>query len=262
MQFALGSESEPNRRSMSDHQLCIVCSCDASHKCSRCLITYYCSKTCQVASWPSHKIACKQLRNEALIRVERLVFDISCKPPRALLRPSAHAEPIELTAAQLRAPLGRFPYSQQGENVPPEPVIGNFAFGTSVELGKIKTNPKGKMEYIDGDDKFSNGRLNLVGLYSRSDTMFSTSVTIEDWQKAGGGQWCVEDVVQIVLQRFQVHHEDSENGWLWGDKFPDGLWAMKTEGQTPPGRFSLLPHLSYHFSADINHPFSTLCSIV
>jgi hypothetical protein len=118
------------------------------------------------------------------------------------------------------------------------------------------------MEYIDGDEKFSNGRLNLVGLYSRSDTMFSTSVTIEDWQKAGGAQWCVEDVIQVVLQRFQVHHEDSEKGWLWGDKFPNGLWAMKTEEDAPPGMFSLLPHLSYHFSADINHPFSSFCSIV
>ena len=68
--------------------------------------------------------------------------------------------------------------------------------------------------------------------------------------------------LQIVLQRFKVNHEGSENGFLWGDKFLDVLWAMKTEGKTPPGRFSLVPHLHYHFTADVNYPFSKFCSIV
>ena len=240
---------------------CLHCGLEAPLKCSRCLVAHYSSETCQVLSWPSHKPVCKKLRNAALVQLELLVFDISCKPPRALLRPSARADPMELTAAQLKAPLGRFPFSMQKIDIPLEAVVGTFSLGTSVELGKIGTNAKGEISYADNENTFIGERLKLVRINELSDTMFTTSVTVETWEKTGGALWRVEDVIKVVLQRFLVEHDNSEKGWLWGPSFPNGLWAMKVEGDAPPGRFSLSPHLSYHFTVDVNHAFSG-CTIV
>jgi len=52
---------------LTPHRLLVRCAnCDKKEKsvkefkkCTRCNSVYYCSKACQKANWPSHKITCK-----------------------------------------------------------------------------------------------------------------------------------------------------------------------------------------------------------
>jgi len=40
------------------------------HQCSKCRVTGYCSKACQVASWPNHKKLCGKKECRAAIKHE------------------------------------------------------------------------------------------------------------------------------------------------------------------------------------------------
>jgi hypothetical protein len=241
-----------------DVGLCSVCGKTAESKCSRCLVVRYCGKPCQRTNWASHKVACAELRDNSLLQLEHLVFDVSAQPPRALVRLGGRGEPVELTAAQLKAPLGRFPYGQQGGSTPPEAVVGKLSIGTSVELGKLEPDESGKLVYGPGPALLGVGRrLKLLSSHTRTDSMFSITVTVEEWEKAGGALWLVEDAIAIVLERFRVKHEPSSAGFVWGSDHVKGFWAVSVEKDSAPGRFSLCPHLFYHFTVDVNHAYGS-----
>ena len=38
---------------------CAVCGKEDTKACSRCKVTAYCGKSCQIADWPRHKAQCK-----------------------------------------------------------------------------------------------------------------------------------------------------------------------------------------------------------
>ena len=46
---------------MSSLESCEVCSAPASKQCAKCGAVHYCSRECQVAGWPSHKLTCSSL---------------------------------------------------------------------------------------------------------------------------------------------------------------------------------------------------------
>ena len=240
--------------------LCSVCGATAASKCGRCFVARYCGKPCQRSDWPSHKGVCAELRDQAIIQLEHIVFDVSAQPPRALLRLGGRGEPVELTAAQLKAPLGRFPYGQQGGSTPPEAVVGKLSFGSSVELGVLEPDKSGNLVYGPGSVLLGGGRLKLLSSHTRTDSMFPITVTVEEWFKSGGALWLVEDAIAVVLERYRVKHEPSSPGFVWGSDHLKGFWAVAVEKGSAPGRFSLAPHLFYHLSADIHHAYGS-CSI-
>jgi hypothetical protein len=258
-----GAAAAAAEASKLDAGLCSACGRAAVFKCSRCLVARYCAEPCQRAAWPSHKLACAQLRAEALIRVERLVFDVTSQPPRVLLRPTGDGEPAELTAAQLKAPLGRFPYGQAGGSVPPQAVMGHFTIGVSVALQRLEEDDDEDLKaYVAGAAVLGGGRLKLNACTVQSDTMFTIPVLIERWEKSGGALWRVEDAVAVVLERFRVKHEASAKGIIWGAAGLNGFWAVVVEGggENEQKRFSLCPHLGYHFTADAKSGYSS-CAI-
>lgn len=68
---AAGNTSEPHGK----HRLCMACGkeqgCQQCHgmegkmlRCNQCKAAYYCSKACQVADWPTHKVRCKLLQED------------------------------------------------------------------------------------------------------------------------------------------------------------------------------------------------------
>jgi hypothetical protein len=42
------------------------------HKCARCMLVSYCSKSCQKSRWPTHKITCSKPKNTQVPRIEEL----------------------------------------------------------------------------------------------------------------------------------------------------------------------------------------------
>lgn len=48
-----------NERYLEHEKQCANCSKEAIKKCSQCVITYYCSRECQVENWTIHKSICK-----------------------------------------------------------------------------------------------------------------------------------------------------------------------------------------------------------
>jgi len=47
------------------HKRCALCLQPANHRCSRCLVVWYCSSGCQRDDWEEHKPACRALRSVA-----------------------------------------------------------------------------------------------------------------------------------------------------------------------------------------------------
>jgi hypothetical protein len=231
---------------------CLQCGRTASHKCARCQVARYCSVECQRSNWPSHKGTCKELLQRALVQVEDLVFDVSADVPRALIRPrlpgeEARGKPVALTPAQLSAPLGQLPYGQQGGGTPPQPVVGSFRFGTSVELPGLSG---GYDDYARDAPVLGGGRLVFNSAKAVSDSMFSCNVIVEEWKKAGAALWRVEDVIAVVLERFRVKQPPSTEGLVWGSRGLGDFWAVSVKSGTP-GQFCLSPHLYYHYTLDV-----------
>ena len=46
-------------------ETCSVCSKEASKKCSKCKLQFYCSKQCQKEDWKNHKAICKEVSKAA-----------------------------------------------------------------------------------------------------------------------------------------------------------------------------------------------------
>lgn len=265
---------------MSEAGLCFVCGRTAASKCGRCHVVRYCGEACQRTNWPSHRAACRDLLSAALIQVEDLVFDVSSQPPRALIRPrapgapSASGAPVSLTSAQLAAPLGQWPFGRQGGGTPPQPVIGSFRLGTSVELPIASSVGKSSYEeYVRDAPKLGGGgRLSLAAATGVSDTMFSITVVVETWTKSGGALWLVSDVVDVVLEHYRKKHAPDAPGLVWGSRNVKGMWAVSLEEADrddagvrmppAPGQFALLPHLYYHFTHDVTGSSSNSCCVV
>jgi hypothetical protein len=235
---------------------CLQCGHVARHKCARCLVVRYCSTDCQRANWATHKGSCKELRQGALIQVEDLVFDVTEQPPKVLIRPraqgskSASGAPIPLTPEQFASPLGQWPFGQQGGDTPPQPVVGVFRLGTSVELNVTAGEGEGYDSYIRDAPKLGGGRLVLASTKSVRDSMFACSVTVEEWRKEGGALWRVEDAVAVILERYRVKQPPSTRGIVWGSTGLGDFWAVNVKSGSP-GQFCLFPHLYYHYTADI-----------
>jgi hypothetical protein len=203
---------------------------------------------------------CRQLLAASLVAIEDLVFDVSAQPPRALIRPreglQVRGTPVELTAAQLAAPAGRWPFGKQGAGVPPEPIINDFCYGTAIDL--FLAPPGATYETLPALAP-NVGLAKLVQAIGQRDTMFSCNFTVETWRRPG--LWKVSDVVEVVLARYRVVHEPNVESCVWGSSNLGGSWALSQNSDTP-GQFAIVPHLFYHYALDVTGSQTNNCAIV